>query len=99
MKHYHIVNRFRFTVFVVTLILTMGMITGLVFGSFNASGETRHSYETITIQYGDTMWSLAEQYAPADQDIRDYIYEICDKNNIKAGELTEGQEILIPVAG
>ena len=97
MKRYHIVNRFRFTMFMVVVILTLGTITGLIFGSFNAEGTTRHSYETITIQYGDTLWSIAEEYAPENEDIRDYIYEICDKNGIKAGEIMQGQDILIPV--
>lgn len=99
MKHYHIVNRFRFTVFMAAVILTVCTLIGLALGVYNASGTTYHSYETITIQSGDTLWSIAEEYAPANQDIRDYIYEICDKNDITASDLVQGQDILIPVEG
>ena len=97
MRHLHIVNRFRFTVFVVTVILMLSTAIGLIAGSFNAEGSTRNTYETITIQSGDTLWSIAEEYAPAGTDIRDYIYEVCDRNNIKSGEIVQGQEITIPV--
>lgn len=97
MRHLHVVNRFRFTVFLVTCFLIISMTFGLLIGSFNASGSTKHTYETITIQSGDTLWSIAEEYAPEGQDIRDYIYEICDRNNIKAGDITQGQDIEIPV--
>ena len=97
MKHLHIVIRFRFTMFVAAVILTIGTIIGLIAGSFNASGTTRTTYEVITVQSGDTLWSIAEQYVPEDKDIRDYIYEICDKNNIKAGDIMQGQDLMIPV--
>ena len=99
MRHLHIVNRFRFTVFMVSVLLIVSMAVGLLIGSFNASGSTKYSYETITIQSGDTLWSIAEEYAPEGQDIRDYIYEICDKNDIKAGDIVQGQDIMIPVQG
>ena len=97
MKHLHIVNRFRFTVFMASVILIISMLTGLLIGSFNASGSTKHSYETITVQSGDTLWTIAEQYKPDSQDIRDYIYEVCDRNDIKAGDLVQGMDIEIPV--
>ena len=97
MKHWHVVNRFRFTVFMTAVILTICTLVGLAFGAYNASGSTEQSYETITIQAGDTRWSIAEEYAPAGQDVRNYIYEICDKNNIEAGDLIEGQDLVIPV--
>ena len=79
------------------VILTVCTLIGLAFGAYNASGSTVHSYETITIQPGDTLWAIAEEYAPQGQDIRSYIYEICDKNNIDSGELIEGQDLIIPV--
>lgn len=97
--HWHVVNRLRFTVFLAAIILTFGMIGGVMIGSFDAEGSTKHSYQTITIQSGDTLWSIAEEYAPSDQDIRDYIYEVCDLNSIKAGDIVQGQDILIPVEG
>ncbi len=97
MKHLHIVNRFRFTVFMASVILIVSMLIGLLIGSFNASGSTKHSYETITVQSGDTLWTIAEQYKPDSQDIRDYIYEVCDRNDIKAGDLVQGMDIEIPV--
>lgn len=96
--HWHVVNRLRFTVFMVTVLLVFGMTVGLIAGSFDAEGSSRTTYETITVQYGDTLWDIAENYKPADRDIRDYIYEICDKNDISSGEIYQGQNLVIPVS-
>ena len=94
----HVVNRFRFTVFLAAVILTVGMIGGIMIGSFDAEGSSITAYEEITIQNGDTLWEIAQNYKPADQAIRDFIYEICDYNNISAGEIYQGQNIMIPIS-
>ena len=96
--HRHIINRVKFTVFLVALILIVGMISGTVLGSLDAEGSSKTTYEMITVQYGDTLWDIAECYKPADRDVRDFMYEICDYNNISAGELYQGQNLMIPVS-
>lgn len=98
-SHYkHIMNRVRFTVLLVIVILAAGMFSGMLFGSYNAEGSSKTSYEMITVQYGDTLWEIAETYKPSDQDIRDFMYEICDYNKISAGEIYQGQNLMIPVS-
>ena len=98
-NHYrHIVNRVKFTVFVLAMILMFAMIGGYMFGSFDAEGSSRTTYEMVTIQYGDTLWEIAECYKPADKDTRDFMYEICDYNKISAGEIYQGQNIMVPVS-
>ena len=80
------------------MILIVGMISGTVLGSLDAEGSSKTTYEMITVQYGDTLWDIAECYKPADRDVRDFMYEICDYNNISAGELYQGQNLMIPVS-
>ena len=96
--HRHIVNRVRFTAFMIVVILMAGMLTGLMFGSFDAEGSSKTIYKTITVSYGDTLWDIASRYKPEDKEIRNYIYEICDYNDISAGGIYEGQELTIPVS-
>ena len=95
--HRHIINRIRFTALMVAVMLIVGMAGSLMMGTFKAEGSSRTTYETITVQDGDTLWAIAETYKPAGKDIRDFIYEICDYNNISAGAIYHGQDIIIPI--
>ena len=95
--HRHVINRIRFTTFMVVVMLIIGMAGGLMFGTLNAEGSSKTTYETITVQDGDTLWEIAETYKPAGKDIRDFIYEICDYNKISAGEIYHGQDLVIPI--
>lgn len=53
--------------------------------------EREYSEETVTVQSGDTLWGIAEQYCPDDMDKRDYIRAIEADNEctsaIKVGDV------------
>ena len=53
-------------------------------------------YETVTVQPGDTLWSIAERHMDDSKDIRKFIYEIKKLNNVSADTLTAGQKLMIP---
>ena len=93
---YRIVNRTRFITFLVIAILLMYfLIAGLasiVFASDNGLRETAE----VRIVSGDTLWDIAKEYGPRNQDIRKTVYDICVYNGIKAGEIYPGQVIYIP---
>ena len=46
---------------------------------------------------GDTLWSIAASYCPEDMDIREYIYEVKEYNNMTTSGLRAGQTIDILV--
>ena len=96
--HRHVINRIKFTVLLVAVILMAGMVGGMMLGSYDAEGTSKTTYEMITVQYGDTLWEIAENYKPANKDVRNFMYEICDYNNISAGEIYQGQNLMIPVS-
>jgi len=52
----------------------------------------------IQIQAGDTLWKLAQEFGPSNQDLRAVIYEICTINQISADSIQPGQFILIPAS-
>ncbi|HHU30473.1 MAG: LysM peptidoglycan-binding domain-containing protein [Bacillota bacterium] len=50
----------------------------------------------ITIQKGDTLWTLAKNNLPEGTDIRTYIEEICSHNNLSGSILIPGQKLELP---
>ncbi len=67
-------------------------------GSAAASGEgagAAASFESVTVMPGDTLWSIAEEIAPA-ADPREVIGEISRLNMLAGGALQIGDELAIP---
>jgi hypothetical protein len=63
-------------------------------GSFAGSQEAGE-LEYVTVQYGDSLWSLANVYAP-NSDPRDWIAEVVLLNALSSVDLTPGQQIALP---
>ena len=53
------------------------------------------AYTTITVESGQSLWSLAEQYAP-NADARDWITEVIDLNALGSSQLYPGQQLALP---
>lgn len=66
-------------------------------GSALASGERTagDAFTTVTVQPGDTLWSIAGEVAP-DADPRDVVAEIAKLNVISGGVIEVGQHLAIP---
>ncbi|MCF8524199.1 MAG: LysM peptidoglycan-binding domain-containing protein [Aquiluna sp.] len=69
---------------------TMVSISGSFAGS-QEPGELQY----VTVQSGDSLWSLADSYAP-NEDPRDWIAEVVLLNALETAELTPGQQIALP---
>jgi Tfp pilus assembly protein FimV len=75
--------------------LSVAMISG---GSALASredGATATSFETVTVQAGDSLWAIAERVAPS-ADPRDVVAAFSRLNGLDAGLVSAGQELAIP---
>ena len=59
--------------------------------------EKIEQYEQITIEHGDTLWSLAEQYR-GKMSTQDWIAFVKKENHLFNQVLTTGETILIPIA-
>lgn len=58
-----------------------------------------YTTEIYTVQAGDTAWKIAKQFNSGNKDIREIIYYIGIDNNIKAGYIYAGQELIIRIYG
>ena len=96
-KRYRVVNKFRFTFFVVLMILAITTFANFALGLNSADSLTRLTYMDYEITDGDTLWTIAETYMTDASDIREAVYELCQLNEISAGELYVGMTIQIPV--
>lgn len=69
---------------------TMASISGSVAGN-----QEPGTLEYVTVQGGDSLWSLADVYAP-NSDPRDWIAEVVLLNGLTSVDLTPGQQIALP---
>jgi hypothetical protein len=97
-RKYRIKSKSRFIAFLaIALFLTISAADALT-GENHAESLTRPVYSEIVIQYGDTLWNLAREFGPGNQDVRETVYEICRINDISVGGIYPGQAILVPYA-
>ena len=93
-----IVNKKKF---IRSFIILAGLITLTLLGINNTYSKTEVSYKEDYVIKGDTLWSSAENQINTNEyyknkDIRDVMYEIKKINNLQNGNLSIGQQILIP---
>ena len=96
-KIYRIKSGGRFTLFVAFLLVVIVMASNSLLGLNNASSLTQKQYIEIEVEYGDTLWDIANRYMPDNNDVRRSVYTLCNINGIYAHELKAGQTLFIPV--
>ncbi len=94
---YRLKSRFRFTIFVIFMMLMLVSVSNTILGINDASSLTKPEYASIQIEDGDTLWDLASEYNQDGKDIRKFVYEICELNEISADSIYPGLNILIPI--
>ncbi len=78
-----------------SIILLLALVVSLQLNSVTAS--TTRDFITITVHGGDTLWSIAQEYAvDSNQDIRETIDDILDLNDMSSANLIIGQSLKIP---
>jgi len=96
-KKYRITSKFRFTMFLVVMILCLMTAIGTLLGFNTVTSASMNQYNQIQVEAGDTLWNIACEYAPDNMDVRKVVYDICDVNDIQADQLVAGQKIIVPV--
>ncbi len=94
-RTYRITNKYRFITFVAVMVMICSMIIGAVF-PVSAADHRKISYTEIRVESGDTLWNIARAYGDSSKDVREVVYDICQANNISAGDIYPGQVLRIP---
>lgn len=89
----------RVVTFLVSLPLVVALGLAIVGGgsalASNDAGAPAGTFAEITVMSGDTLWSIAEELAPA-ADPRDVVAKITRLNALSGGSVAAGQRIAIP---
>ena len=89
-------NRIMLTIICV-LFLSMFTIGGMKLVQADESLTYDKSFATITIEEGDTLTSIAKEYAISEAGYKDYINEVKSINNLKDDTIHTGCYLLVPV--
>lgn len=91
-------NRYAVFYMIAGIVLSLSILAALLMPHpAYAQSEQVQVYESVVIQEGDTLWDLALQYAPAEQDIRSYIREVRELNRMTSDQIHTGQSIILPM--
>jgi LysM repeat protein len=60
-------------------------------------GFKEDKYKLVSVEYGDTLWGIAEENCNRDQDIRELIFKIREINNLKSSDIYLGSRLRIPI--
>ena len=85
------INRFRVFCFLVFFFAVIFMQNKFLY-SYNYP-KTQY----VTIQEGDSLWSIAQKHKAKYDDTRDFVERIKEMNMLEDSEITKGQEIKVPV--
>lgn len=75
----------------VTVVFLVAILAVIIYRS--QQSPIKYTERTVTIAQGDTLWQLADTYAPINSDKRDWVHKVA-KLNGGAG-IKKGQEIKI----
>jgi LysM repeat protein len=90
-------SRYVFRRFAALAVLVGGAGLFIAGQSASASNETAGpvAFELITVESGQSLWGLAELYAPG-TDARDWIAQVIDLNALGSADLYPGQQLAVP---
>lgn len=97
-RRYRVANRFRFTVFVVLMIILLTTVANFALGFGTADSLTKVEYMDLEVVSGDTLWNIAQTYMSDVPDVRQAVHQLCQINDITADQLCAGMTIQVPVA-
>ena len=86
-------------VLTVFLVLFFVMFYHVIVSHASTESDLTYKYFTgITVQSGDTLWSIAEEYMDAEHydSIQAYIKEVMKTNNMHSDSIIAGQLLIVP---
>ncbi len=99
LNKYKVNNMKKFKRFMFLSILSMSMLVFTFAATFNAYSKDIPQFDMVTVQDGDTLWSIASSYADnSNTDIRELVYLISNENSIYNASIYPGDVIKVPMS-
>nr|WP_300092687.1 LysM peptidoglycan-binding domain-containing protein [Sedimentibacter sp.] len=99
LNKYKVNNMKKFRRFMFLSILSISMLVFTFAATFNAYSKDIPQFDLVTVQDGDTLWSIASSYAAdSNADIRELVYEISNENSIYNASIHPGDVIKVPMS-
>ena len=94
----HLTARGRLLVLLVLVALLLGaFLFGRSASHASVTPEPQPTLTQVTVQPGDTLWSIARHVAPR-HDPREVVEHLRRLNDLPSGGLQAGQQLLLPLA-
>jgi hypothetical protein len=95
LRHQRLIEgRRRLAMLTATLTLVVGVILGPVAGG-TAVASKPGAPRTVVLQAGDSLWSVATEYAPDGVDPRAYVHALEELNGLE-GAAPAGMQLTLP---
>jgi LysM repeat protein len=92
-----VVSRKRFTLMPAIALAALSlMVTLPTLSNLHLYAATAQRYTVVTVEPGDTLWSIASAHTIANGDVQDTIDRISAANHLQASTIQPGEKIRIP---
>ncbi len=78
------------------ILLFSGLLLMMSDASVERPAEPMEGELVIYVAPGETLWTIASRTIGRDKDIRERVYEIKKRNNMRSEMLQSGQKLIIP---
>ncbi|GIP37318.1 hypothetical protein J31TS4_05980 [Paenibacillus sp. J31TS4] len=90
------VARLLFLILVASLLVSCSSLIKAYAGSGEEGAVSAASVRTVDVLPGDTLWSIAGEYAPDKTNLQPYISKMKKLNGLKSSSIQIGQTLLLP---
>ena len=90
-----ITNPLRFYCFILVFVCFCCLFTSAFLPSVRSKSDLQ--FETVYVNSGDTLWSIAETYKPDYINLQQFMREIKMHNGMDGAMLYEGSTLLVPM--
>jgi len=92
-----LVSRKRFTLMPAIALAALSLIVTVpALSSIHLYAATAQRYALVTVQPGDTLWSIAASHTSSSGDVQETIDRISATNHLQASTILPGEKLRVP---
>ena len=83
------------TAALILIVLVIGLFLLLIIAAQPTMNRVEWEVDTYIVKSGDTLWAIADRYCPDIVDIREWIAEVKELNNLNDSTIHPGQRLKV----